>query len=120
VTATSLDAYWIWELLVIVVVLYLHNLRPTGEQSLQNIPWLSRVQDYHLPVLVFQWIQRYAKYPVYLWHSFSLMMGVMTIVFEMAVDKSLIVSLLDILLRSRAETIGPDAALQYDDWHSIF
>jgi len=48
------------------------------------------------------------------------MMGVMTIVFEMAVDKSLIVSLLDILLRSRAETIGPDAALQYDDWHSIF
>jgi hypothetical protein len=78
------------------------------------------VQDYHLPVLLFQWIQRYEKYPVCLWHSFSLIKAVKTIEFELAIDKSLIAFLLDILLRSQAATIGPDAAQQHDDWHSIF
>jgi hypothetical protein len=45
---------------------------------------------------------------------------VKTIAFELAIDKSLIAFLLDILLRSQAATIGPAAAQQHDDWHSIF
>jgi hypothetical protein len=44
----------------------------------------------------------------------------MTIAFERGVDKSLIVFLLNILLRSQSEIIGPDAVQQHGDWHSIF
>jgi hypothetical protein len=55
-----------------------------------------------------------------LWHSFSLIAGLM-IAFERAVGigKSLIVFLLDIRLGSQSELIGPDAVQQHGDWHSI-